>query len=129
MFHVQMHRLGIMSSKAEILASVGVDSTLELTENELDDLIYRLKQMDLARYEPTPLMREWRSNVLTVINQLGIYANNGDWTKVNAFLLDSRIAGKLMYELTVPELKVLHRKLKSIQRKQKPFHKIEYSLN
>jgi len=129
LFHVQMHHMGIMNTKAEILASVGVDSTMELTENELDDLIYRLKQMELARYEATPLMREWRSNVLTVINQLGIYANNGDWSKVNAFLLDSRIAGKLMYEMTVPELKALHRKLKSIQRKQKPLHKIEYSLN
>lgn len=128
-FHVQMHHLGIMHSKSSLLASYDASSTLELSEEDLDELIYRLKKMDLARYEPTPLMREWRSNVLSVINKLGIYVNNNDWKNVNTFMLDKRIAGKLMYELTVPELKVLHRKLMSIARKQDQKPKIEYSLN
>lgn len=128
-FHVLMAHIGILNNKSDLLAGYGADSTMELTESELDELIYRLKQMQVGKYEPSDDMRKWRSNVLAAINAIGVYNDNGDWQRVNAFLMDSRIAGKMLYEMTVPELKALHRKLLAIKRKQKPISKIEYSLN
>ena len=113
-----MANLGLMDNKADFLSSYGVESTLELLEEELDELIYRLKQIGLARSEPTPMTRQWRSKILTVLTDMGIYNGAGSWQIVNTFLLDNRIAGKLLYELTVPEMKVLHRKLHSIKNKQ-----------
>lgn len=130
-FHVLMHQLGVMNNKEDILGAYGVDSTLELSEAELDELIFRLKQMKISRYEPTPAMRKWRSNALIMINKLGVYADNNDWTRVNRFLLEPRIAGKLLYEMSVTELKALCEKLRIIERKQKQksLKTVEYSLN
>ncbi len=46
--------------------------------------------------------------------ELGVYDNTGDWTRVNAFLMDKRIAGKLLYQMTLEELKALTVKLRAI---------------
>jgi hypothetical protein len=90
-FHAILAALGIMKNKSDLIANYGADSTLELTENELDELIYRLKQMQTARTEPTQLMRKWRSINLSLLTEIGIYSKPDDWGRVNAFMLDSRI--------------------------------------
>ena len=58
--------------------------------------------------------RELRSVVLKLLDKLGIHAINDDWSAVNSFLLDPKIAGRLLYELDEQDLGVLIRKLNSI---------------
>lgn len=115
--HAMLNELGIAHSKREILESYGVDSTRFLTDGELIHLIDRIENMKLQKLSPDTYLRQLRSQALTILNQMGIYATNNDWTKVNAFLLDSRIAGKLLYELTIEEFEKLMPKLRSIEAK------------
>lgn len=64
--------------------------------------------------------RKSRSAVLNRIQRLGI--DTTDFSKVNAFCLDKRIAGKPFGMLTVDELDSLIPKLESMLRKPKPQH-------
>lgn len=59
--------------------------------------------------------KKWRSVVLHQMQVMGI--NTADWNRVNAFCQDGRIAGKAFRELSIEELEVLSRKLRSIERK------------
>lgn len=110
-FHALLSKIGIMDSKGDILSAYGVSSTRDLNETQLAEVCARLRDVEDGKDNATKEQRTWRSNVLAMLNKLGIYATNNDWTAVNKFLLDKRIAGKLMYEMDVMELKELHRKL------------------
>lgn len=102
-----------------MLAGYGVESTKDLTNDQLDELIERLNDMQRKRKGEVPkAVRRQRSVILTILNKMGIYADNGDWSRVNAFLMQPRIAGKLLYEMNSDELLALARKLRVIQRKQ-----------
>lgn len=107
---------GIDDYREAILEPYGVRSTADLTEEQLDEL--------LARFNPaenppqSEVVRRMRSHCLTLINKLGIYATNDDWSQVNRFLLDPRIAGKPLYKLNFNELETLRKKLNSIIDKQ-----------
>jgi len=116
--HRLLWKLGAVENKADLLEAYGAKSTTELTDKQIDDLIYRLKLGLLSRTEAPKELRTWRSNALTLLNKCGVYATNSDWSSVNRFMLDKRICGKLLYELTVDELKVLSRKLRSIAEKK-----------
>jgi len=116
-FHAILGELGLKESKHDLLSGYGVNSTRFLTDNELIDVVDRVQNMKLHKLSTDSRLRELRSQVLTILNQMGIYATNNDWSKVNAFLLDNRIAGKLLYELTVAELESLRPKLQSIATK------------
>ena len=48
------------------------------------------------------------------LTKLGMYALPEDWTKVNRFLLQRRICGRLLYMLDAQELQALVRKLRAI---------------
>lgn len=61
--------------------------------------------------------RQWRSAVLHQLQLLGV--NTADWTCVNKYCLDKRIAGKLFRELTIPELSDLIPKLRAIRDKKR----------
>lgn len=119
-FHALLHKLGIMENKGDILSGYGVESTTDLTDVQLLELISRLADMVHER-EATDnkKKREWRSNCLTVLTSLGVYTDKNSWPRVNHYLLDERIAGKLLYEMSVEELKELHRKLLAINEKHK----------
>ncbi|MGQ1889157.1 hypothetical protein ACT29H_01820 [Thermophagus sp. OGC60D27] len=119
LLHALLFKLGALPNKKDILSSYGVTSTTELTEQQLDDLIERLKIAINKRYNTTRTIRQWRSNVLVMLNKCGVYADNNDWERVNKFLLDKRIAGKMLYEMNIEELKTLYRKLASIAKKRK----------
>lgn len=119
---IQIHRLlwklGLLESKVDILCNYGVKSTVDLSDNQVDELIARLKNSINNRYNVPNDVRTWRSNALSLINMCGIYANNNDWSNVNRFMLNPRICGKLLYELTVEELKDLCRKLRVVAAKK-----------
>lgn len=56
-----------------------------------------------------------RSAALKLMQQLGI--DTTDWTRINAFCQDSRIAGQEFRSLSYEELQALQVKLRSIQRR------------
>lgn len=118
--HAALNAAGLMPNKPEMLASYGVDSSKDLTNEQADELTSRVNDFNSSKKKDTPRpIRRAQSTVLTLLNGLGIYADNGDWGRVNAYLLQPRIAGKLLYEMNLDELKQLANKLRAIQRKQK----------
>lgn len=60
-------------------------------------------------------VKKYRSAVLKRLQQYGI--DTTDWSRVNQFLSQKRIAGKRLYEMNVDEMKALVKKLESILRK------------
>lgn len=66
-------------------------------------------------------IKSYRSKVLHWLQKIGV--DTTDWDRVDAYCLDSRIAGKVFKKLTIPELEALIPKLKSISRKAKIIQK------
>lgn len=105
-------RQGCDQYRGDILEPYGVTSTSELTEAQLDELIARFTYVGK---KDAPLeIRNARSLNLKLLMELGIYDNTGDWTRVNAYMMDKRIAGKLLYQMNIEELKALTVKLRAI---------------
>ncbi len=104
-------KLGIDQHRESILEPFGVTSTTQLSIKQLNDLIdyYGSNTTILA----TPEVRKLRSQLLTILTKLGIYTEN-NWSQVNDFFMDKRIAGKLMNQLTEQELKDTRKKLNSV---------------
>jgi hypothetical protein len=118
-FNILLQTVGISNSKADILAGYGVESTTELSEQQLVELIDRLRLMEHNKENAPKIIRTERSIVLNLLTKLGIYEDSGSWTRVNVFLLDKRIAGKLLYEMNELELQKLQHKLRAIINKSK----------
>ncbi|MBD5346501.1 MAG: hypothetical protein HDR92_05160 [Bacteroides sp.] len=72
---------------------------------------------DAARQE----LRKKRSAVLHQMQLLGV--DTADWSRVDTFCQDRRIAGKRFCQLDTDELDVLLKKLRAIRRKQQNQHK------
>ncbi len=60
-------------------------------------------------------VKKLRSAILKRIQQHGVDTTR--WENINAFMQQPRIAGKLLFEMTVPEMKALIPKLEAILRK------------
>lgn len=82
--------------------------------NEMCDCIEQRQLEDRNSYKEK--VRRARCSVLLSISRLGI-STVDNWDEVNAFLMSPKIAGKLLYEMTLDELKELKRKLEAILRK------------
>jgi hypothetical protein len=107
---------GIDQHREVILESYGVQSTADLTHDQLDELI---AQYSAANNRPVnDEVRRLRSTVLTLLTKYGVYTTNEDWARVNQFLMSPKIAGKLLYLMTEAELKTLIRKLHSMLAKR-----------
>jgi len=130
-FHALLAKCGALENKRAIIAAYGVESTKDLNPAQLDELIKRFGEIANSRNYTPNIIRQWRSYVLNELNKCGIYTDNSDWSRVNAFLMNKRIAGKMLYELNIDELKALHKKLKIIaakkeqERKNRIFNNIE----
>jgi len=119
-FHGLLARTGLMSYKEDMLASYGVESTLDLELWELDELINKLRQQESEqKREHDAELRNLRSTILTILQRMGIYQDNGSWERVNKYLMNPRISGKVLYRHTADEMRELIRKLRTIERKQK----------
>ncbi len=118
--HAMLHELGIMANKGDILSGYNVESTTELTDDQLLDLMGRLTDMVASKNEvKNKELKKWRSNIIVVLTDLGVYKDKNSWPRVNHYLLDERIAGKVLYELSVDDMHTLHRKLLGILEKHK----------
>ncbi len=85
----------------------------EMSNPEYNEMISALENsMAPSREE----LRRLRSSALLRIGRLGI-STIDNWEEVNAFVSSPKIAGKVFYDLSVPELRELVRKLEAIARK------------
>lgn len=105
---------GIDQHRESILEPYGVTSTADLSLQQLDELIDRFN----TKAEVTARTRTLRSDVMVTLDKLGVYVDNGDWQRVNAFLMQPRIAGKLLYQMCDDELLALNRKLRAMLAKK-----------
>lgn len=88
-------------------------SLREMTDTEYMQMVGALEEASApSRAE----LKRWRSSALLRIGRLGINTID-NWDGINAFVSSSKIAGKPFYELRVPELQQLVRKLEAIERK------------
>lgn len=120
--------LGIRDRKDDILAGYGVESTTELSDGQLMQLIGTLEDEKHHRTaergtSEADTMRRQRSRVLRLLTDMGVYyvepgePKQACWCRVNDFLASPRIAGKVLYEMTVEELGRVERLLRSMHDK------------
>lgn len=89
-------------------------SLRDMTEAEFNEMCDAIQErFGAGAYEQE--LRKHRNAVLLRIGRLGINTVD-NWDEVNAFLLSPRIAGKLLYEMSLTELKDLTRKLEAIKK-------------
>ena len=109
------NKMGIDQYRGDILSQYHVLSTKDLTNSQLDELI---SKYSIEYNKPaTDEIRTLRSEILTHLNKIGIYVNNNNWDDVNNYLMSNKIAGKLLFQLSVGELRALRTKLFSIEHK------------
>lgn len=114
-------RQGVDDMRDVILEPYGCKSTAELTETQIDEL---LQQFEQKKEVVTAEVRAHRSVILKILTDIGVY-QNANWARVNQYLMDKRIAGKLLYQMSVPEMKELARKLRSIRQKLQKRNQME----
>ncbi len=111
--HILFMKAHLVQAKPAIVESFGVSSTKEMSEMQLDELIDWLEDANNYKYqETTATTRKLRSQCLRAMTYCGV--NTQDFEAVNAYMMDRRICGKLLYECTDDELRSLHRKLNKI---------------
>jgi hypothetical protein len=124
--HALLRELGIEKSKQALLEGYDVEHTCDLPDADLRHLVNRLSAMKENRFDKD--LKRWRSNALTLLNKYGVYVTNNDWTQVNNFLLQNKIAGALLYELNEKQLMELCIKLRVILQKRKDRQDYENSI-
>lgn len=117
-FHALLGQLRMRQHKADILAGYGVESTKDLTEAQLLELVTGLERQRDHRQDAPLEIRRRRAKILDLLTQMGIYKDARSWKRVNEFLLQPRIAGKLLFDMDADELDALRKKLFVIHRKQ-----------
>ena len=109
-FHAALAHQGIMDHKPDILGRYEVESTTDLTTDQLRDLVNEFsnysRQVDNAR------IRSLRSDLLTLCNKMGVYVNNTDWSAVNDFFM--KHCKKLMYQMDEADLVKARKQFNSI---------------
>jgi hypothetical protein len=115
--HVLMQKAGVREHKESILEPYGVESVTVLEEAHIDELIERLQRLPELKKTDTPkAVRQLRS---TVILAAEAYLNTKisdpeSWGRFNGLLLNKRIAGKMLWELTEDELKTVNKKIRAL---------------
>lgn len=95
-------------------------SLKDIKQSEYDAMCASLQETldgNVGAAEFKARIKSHRSKVLHWLQVIGI--DTTDWDRVDAYCLDSRIAGKVFRKLTIPELEALVPKLKAIARKAK----------
>lgn len=84
-----------------------------MTEDEYRRM---LRMMDgIVAGERRELLRKWRRICLKLLQEIGV--DTGDWTRVNAYCANARIAGRAFGEISAEGLKALAVKLRAIKKK------------
>lgn len=105
----------LIPNRPDILAGWNVQCYDEMADAEIVELQAFMETAHRTKTTPaSDGIRRLRSQVLTHLTKIGMYASPTDWARVNRFLLQKRISGKLLYMLDEPELKALVRKPRAI---------------
>lgn len=102
--------------KDELVLQFTDGRTTHLTEMTGSEYMQMIGALEEASAPARAELKRWRSSALLRIGRLGINTID-NWDGINAFVSSRKIAGKPFYELKVPELQQLVRKLESIERK------------
>ncbi len=114
-YHFLLRQAGVTEDQKEaMLGQYFVTSSSELTVTQLGDVCDGLQKLADAKKEVPLSTRRLRSQVLDLLTQIGVYKTSSDWSSVNNYLMNKRIAGKLLPAMDETELKALIRKLKMI---------------
>jgi len=118
-FYALLSEKNLREQKESILSGLGVDSTKDLDDVALVALIESLSAIESPKSEASKAIRDARSAVLRTLNEMDIKVNNNNWDHVNNYLKQPRIAGKVLCQCTLEELKALIPKLKAIAKKRR----------
>lgn len=99
--------------KEEFVSTYTNGRTSSLRDMTAQEYVKMCDALD-ASLENKSLLRTHRSTALNAMQRIGI--DTTDWTRINAFCQDNRIAGAEFYHLSVAELEALTVKLRSIAR-------------
>ena len=99
---------GITTSLSEFYERYPLEYQIMLADMEQKTTITRLKN--------EALIKQKRSAVLKRLQKYGI--DTTDWNKVNDFLMQPKIAGKKLYDMSIDELQKLIAKLEIILKKE-----------
>ena len=102
--------------KEELVLQFTDGRTVHLTEMTDVEYMQMIGALEEASEPSRAELKRWRSSALLRIGRLGINTID-NWDGINAFVSSKKIAGKPFYELRVPELQQLVRKLEAIERK------------
>lgn len=109
-FHAILAKRGMLGIKEDILMSYNVASSKELSLDQLSQVINQLNGASTPEH-----VRRERSMVLALLDKLGVKGNSEiGWERVNAYLLQPRIAGKTLYQMDVAELRACELRLRAI---------------
>ena len=109
-FHAILAKKGLLDLKYDIIAQYGVESSKDLTVEQLDEQINALNAT-----ETSESVRSERSSVLYLLGKLEINGSKEEgWDMVNNYLKQPRIAGKTLYEMNTQELRDCVKKLRAI---------------
>jgi len=112
-FHAALATQGILDHKESIVSGYGVESTTELNIDQLKELVAKYSTGERSKRADDPAdIRTLRSDILTVLNKLGIYVTGNNWDDVNSYCLDK--AGKLLYQMNKEELVKARKQFNSI---------------
>lgn len=91
-------------------------SLRELSDREFEDAITFMSSGTEGAKSEVAILKSARSKALRQLQMYGV--DTTKWERVNAFVSQPRIAGKLFYELSVEELEALTKKLRVMNRKK-----------
>lgn len=111
-FHACLAKQGIIQYKEDILSRYGVEHTTELTIDQLRELVDEFSTDRNRESQASPEVRRLRSDLLTLLNRMGIFARNNDWKPVNDFCL--KHTGKMLYQMNEQELRKARKQFNSI---------------
>ena len=86
-------------------------SLREMTEHEYKAMIQHMEDV-IERKPNERQVKKLRSGILLRLQKHGV--DTTSWDAVNRFLMDPRIAGKLLFEMNIEEMQSLTGKLESI---------------
>jgi hypothetical protein len=114
-FFAMLHKLPHVD-KEELVLQFTDGRTTHLNEMKAKEYMQMIGAMEEASAPSQAELKRWRSSALLRIGRLGINTID-NWDGINSFVSSKKIAGKPFYELKIPELQQLVRKLEAIERK------------
>lgn len=113
-----MSKSGAQRYKQDVLTPYGVERLRDMTEAQLAHLKDRLIAICKNRETTHEETRKLRSMVLSLVQDYGYRAREGDWSEVNQFLLRPQVGGKLLYEMDDDELIKCGKRIRVLIRKR-----------